>query len=98
MIIGEKTAISLSISSWWHVIAMVAGVYFLVLTCYFSLKADTKEALRVSAATAAKQEKLEEKVGTIRDDIRSVTEDVKWFRQQYERDQQGAAIMQGRVR
>jgi hypothetical protein len=80
--VSEKTTINLSISSWWH----VAVIIVVIVSCYFGLKADTDRAVSLSNATANQQRLTDEKVNSMQMDIRSVADDVKWFRQQYERD------------
>jgi len=80
--INEKTSISLSISSWWHVVVIVG----FMVACYYGLEARADEAVRLSQTTAAEQKTTQEKVNSMQMDIRSVADDVKWFRQQYERD------------
>lgn len=80
--ISEKTSISLTITSWWH----VAVILTVVVGCYFGLKADTDKAIALSNATAEQQKITAEKVNSMQMDIRSVADDVKWFRSQYERD------------
>jgi tRNA C32,U32 (ribose-2'-O)-methylase TrmJ len=80
--VSERTTINLTISSWWHVAVIIA----VIVGCYFGLKSDTNEALAMSKATAADERATQEKVNSMQMDIRSVADDVKWFRGQYERD------------
>lgn len=80
--ISEKTSISLTISSWWQVMVIVA----FMVACYYGLEAKADQAVKLSESTASEQRATQEKVNSMQMDIRSVADDVKWFRQQYERD------------
>lgn len=78
----EKTQISLTISSWWHVVIIVGTI----IACYFGLQAKTDEALSMSRDTAAKQAILSDQLHGLQMNIQSITDNVKYFREQYERD------------
>ncbi len=80
--INEDTKFSLAISSWWHVVVIVA----VILGCYFGLKADTDKAVAMSMATSEAQKEQAVQVNQMQMNIQSVADDVKWFRQTYERD------------
>ncbi len=80
--ITEKTTINLSISSWWHVLIIV-GV---IVSCYFGLEAKADQAVKLSEDTARKQEVLSEKLQNLNMNIQSITDNVKYFREAYERD------------
>jgi len=80
--ISEKTTINLSISSWWHVIVIVG----FMVACYFGLEAKADQAVKLSESTAVEQKATTDRVNAMQMDIRSVADDVKWFRLQYEKD------------
>lgn len=80
--LNEKTPISLTISSWWQVVVILS----VVVSCYFGLQAKTDEALRLGKENAAKQEEFAKDISTLQRNIQSITDNVLYFRETYERD------------
>lgn len=78
--ISGKTTITLA--SWWQITVIIA----VIMSCYFGLKADSDKAILMSAATAAQQAETDKKVNAMQFSLQSVADDVKWFRQTYEKD------------
>lgn len=81
-IINEKTLITLSISSWSHVAVLIATL----VGIYFMLRSDVQ-----AATTAGKQNQQDIAIaqGVIQEmrmDVRSIQENLNWFRKQYEAD------------
>lgn len=80
--LDDQTRLTLPVRSWWLVFTF-AGI---IATGYWSLKADTDAALKLSRDTASKQEALSDQLQSMRLNIQSITDNVKYFREAYERD------------
>lgn len=69
-------------NKWWTVFCF----FGLLVTGYWSLKADTDAALKLSRDTAGKQENLSDQMQGMKMNVQSITDNIKFFREQYERD------------
>lgn len=80
--INENAKLSLSISSWWHVVVIIIAM----CACYFGLQAKMEKAIDQSTLALDQSTKNNDQIMLMQSDIRSVREDVGWFRKQYEQD------------
>ena len=82
--ISEKSTIKLTISSWYHVLVILATIIGL----YFAVRTDVQAAVTLGSQNAQDLKNAQESIIQMRMDIRRVSDNVDWFRQQYERDMQ----------
>jgi hypothetical protein len=80
--ITEKTSVKLTISSWYHVTVILATIIGL----YFAVRTDVQAAVSLGSQNATELKNAQENIIQMRMDIRRVSDNVDWFRQQYERD------------
>lgn len=80
--ITEKTSIKLTISSWYHVLAILATI----IGIYFAIRQDVSAAIVQSKENADGLKNAQQSIVEMRMDVRAVKDNIDWFRQQYERD------------
>ncbi len=80
--LDDQTIISMPAKSWW----LIFTFFGVLVTGYWSLKADTDAALKLSRETATKQEVLSDQLQSMKMNIQSITDNVRYFRETYERD------------
>lgn len=82
LLLTEKSSIKLTISSWYHVIVILGTIIGL----YFAVRGDVQAAVTIGSQNAQDLKNAQESIVQMRMDIRRVSDNVDWFRQQYERD------------
>jgi hypothetical protein len=78
----EKSTLKLTISSWYHVLAIIGTIVAL----YFGIRTDVQAAIQMGVANASEIKNEQESIVQVRMDVRRVSDNIDWFRQQYERD------------
>lgn len=82
MLLTDKSTIKLTISSWYHVLVILGTIIGL----YFAVRSDVQAAVSLGVSNADQLKAAQESIIQMRMDIRRVSDNVDWFRQQYERD------------
>ena len=80
--LNEKTQVRLAISSWYHVLVIVA----VIISIYFSLRNDVSNAIMQSAQNQADLRAAQQSIMDMRLDVQSIKDNVVYFRAQYEQD------------
>ncbi len=80
--VTEKTLIQLSISSWFHVMVIVAAMFGI----YFALRADVSKAIEQSSQNNVMIQQFQNDLMTIRINAAHTEEELKSFHSSYERD------------
>lgn len=81
-VITEKSVVKLTISSWFHVVVILATI----VGIYFAIRNDVSLAIAQSNQNAQDLKAAQQSIVDMRMDVRAVKDNVDWFRQQYERD------------